>query len=215
LRVRVLMFGALAEKAAGRDEFEIEDGATTQHVVEAVRARYPEAASILDRCSVAVDEVVVDASFALSPGSEVALLPPMSGGTTEVALCEDPSVTRALAAASSPAAGGTAVFVGTVRDHCDSGVVERLEYSAYHGMALTVLSEIAAEATIKWNLAGIAIEHSVGSRPAAAVTFVVVCTAAHRGEAFDACRYVVDEVKRRAPIWKKEIGPWGARWVGL
>ena len=148
-------------------------------------------------------------------GSEVALLPPMSGGAIDVMLTAEPWVGRGLETVFAPEAGGTAVFVGTVRDMCDAGPVERLDYTAYDDMAVKVLHVIAAEAAGKWGLSGVAIEHAVGPRRVGEITFVVACAAAHRDEAFDACRYVVDEVKKRAPIWKKELGPWGERWVGL
>jgi molybdopterin synthase catalytic subunit len=105
------------------------------------------------------------------------------------------------------------VFVGTVRR--DEGRVERLRYSAYPEMADRVLRDVAEEAVGKWPLHGVAILHGVGELPVGERTVVVACSAAHRGEAFEACRYVIDEVKRRAPIWKKEVGPAGQRWVGL
>ena len=215
MNVRVQMFGALAEAAARQDSFDLGDRATAGDVLRAVAERYPSASGIVTRCSIAVDHVVVPAEHPVRAGSEVAVLPPMSGGSTQVTLTPEPSVGRAIEAVGSEDAGGTAVFVGTVRGACDVGPVERLEYSAYDPMAEKVMREIATEAIDKWGLAGVAIEHGVGERRVGEITFVVACAAAHRDEAFDACRYVVDEVKRRAPIWKKEIGPWGQRWVGL
>ena len=126
-----------------------------------------------------------------------------------------PSVTDALDAVASLRAGGTALFVGTVRDRSDAGAVTELEYSAYDDMAEKVITEIACEAAEKWGLLGVVVQHAIGPRKVGEVTFVVACAAPHRDEAFDACRYVTDEVKRRAPVWKKERGPWGERWLGL
>jgi MoaE-MoaD fusion protein len=210
MKVRVLMFGALAERAARSDEFDLAD-ATARDVVDAVALRYPHAKDVIARCAVAVNLEIADEGRSISDGDEVALLPPMSGGAVHVALTPAPRVPDVV----SPGAGGTAIFVGTVRDACELGAVEALEYSAYAPMAEKVLHEIAEEAVRKWDLCDVAIEHGIGNRSAGEVTFVVSCGAAHRQEAFDACSYVVDEVKARAPIWKKEIGPWGARWVGL
>ena len=82
-------------------------------------------------------------------------------------------------------------------------------------MAEEVLRQIAEEAAAKWPLQGVAIEHGVGDLRVGDVTVVVACSAPHRDDAFEACRYAIDEVKRRAPIWKKESGPGGGRWIGL
>jgi molybdopterin synthase catalytic subunit len=219
LKVTVLMFGALGEAAKREDTFEIpgeaEGDATVAVVVDAVRDRYPDASPILDRCCVAVNQDVCDITHAIGEGDEVAILPPMSGGSIWVRLSGAPSTADALEALSSTTAGGTVTFTGTVRDSCELGVVEALEYSAYEPMADKVMHEIAEQAIEKWSLEGVAIDHAVGARNPGEITFVVVCAAARRDEAFEACRFVVDEVKRRAPIWKKESGPWGARWVGL
>jgi MoaE-MoaD fusion protein len=215
LKVRVLMFGALADAATREETLDLDDGAAVRDVIESVRARYPDAAPIIERCSVAVDQTVVDDSHPVTETSEVAILPPMSGGAIVVRLSRDPRVETAVASVGASDAGGTAMFVGTVRDNCDRGSVDRLEYSAYDEMAEKVLVDIATEAADKWSLCGVAIEHGLGPRSVGDVTFVVACAAGHRDEAFEACRYVVDETKARAPIWKKEIGPWGSRWVGL
>jgi molybdopterin synthase catalytic subunit len=209
------MFGALAEAATRSDAFDLPSSATASEVLSAVGQRYPGAAKILRRCAVAVNQEIVQASHRVGESDEIALLPPMSGGGIRVKLTASPSVSDALDAVAAAGAGGTAVFVGTVRDSSDAGPVTSLEYSAYDGMAEKVISQIAEEAAAKWGLSSVAIEHAIGPRAVGEITFVVACAAPHRDEAFDACRYVVDEVKRRAPIWKKESGPWGQRWVGL
>jgi molybdopterin synthase catalytic subunit len=216
VKVQVLMFGALAEAATKRDVFDLASAATAAEVVSAVRERYPSAGSILTRCAIAVNHEVVQAAHPVGERDEIALLPPMSGGDgVHVALTTSPTVAGTLDAAGASGAGGTAIFVGTVRDTCDAGPVTELDYSAYEAMAERVIAEIANEALVKWGLQGVAVEHAIGPRTVGEITFVVACAAPHRDEAFDACRYVVDEVKRRAPVWKKESGPWGERWVGL
>jgi MoaE-MoaD fusion protein len=215
VNVRVLMFGSLAEAAAKHDAFEVGPPATAASILRAVGDRYPHARPILSRCAVAVNLEVVEQEHAVGEGDEIALLPPMSGGAeVSVALTAAPSVADALSAVAAPGAGGTAVFVGTVRDASDAGPVSALDYSAYEEMAEKVLREIATEAAEKWGLHGVTVQHAIGPRAVGEITFVVACAAPHRDEAFDACRYVVDEVKRRAPVWKKESGPWGERWVG-
>jgi MoaE-MoaD fusion protein len=216
VRVRVRLFGALAERA-GRDQeaLDLPEGATAAHALREVGERHPAAASILGRISVAVNREIVPADWTLAADDEVALLPPVAGGapTITVALVERPSVDEALRAVSSPEAGGTVAFVGAVRT--DGGSVERLSYSAYREMAQETMAGIAEEAAAKWPLEGVAVLHAVGDLQVGDRTVVVACSAQHRGEAFDACRYVIDEVKRRVPIWKKESGPAGERWVGM
>jgi molybdopterin synthase catalytic subunit len=214
VKIRVKMFGSLAQATGSREE-EIElDGECAADVLRAVGERYPEAAHVLDRVSVAVNLEVVPEDRVLAPSDEVALLPPMSGGASvTVGLRREPSVQEAIEAVASPDAGGTAVFLGTVRDNSDAGPVDRLDYEAYEDMAVAVMSEIATEAVLKWGLSAVAILHAVGTFGVGEPTMVVACSAAHRDEAFDACRYVVNEVKERVPVWKKEIGPWGERWI--
>jgi MoaE-MoaD fusion protein len=210
------MFGALAERA-GRDEqaLDLPDDATAGSALRAVGERYPGVAGILDRLSVAVNREVVPLDQNLTAGDEVALLPPVAGGQARivVSLVERPSVEEALKTVASPEAGGAVAFVGAVR--ADGGAVESLSYSAYREMAEELMREIAGEAVTKWPLQGVAINHAIGDLKVGDRTVVVACSAPHRGEAFEACRYVIDEVKRRVPIWKKESGPGGDRWVGL
>lgn len=214
--VRVRMFGALAERATGETTLEVGGDALAADVVDAVREAHPEAAGILERISIAVNHEIAHGERRLSDGDEVALMPPVAGGAAiVVGLRERPSIEEALGAVASPRAGGTGVFVGTVRDHSDHGDVERLEYSAYEEMAGGVMRAVAEEAAEKWGLEGVAILHGVGNLGVGDVTVVVACSAAHRAEALDACRHVIDEVKTRLPIWKKEIGRESERWIGL
>lgn len=216
ISVRVRMFGALGERATNETTMELEGDARARDVVSAVREAHPGAAGILERISIAVNHEIAHGERRLRDGDEVALMPPVAGGAAiVVGLRERPSVEEALAAVSSPRAGGVGVFVGTVRDHSDGRAVDRLEYTAYAEMADDVLREISRTAAEKWELEGVAILHGVGDMRVGDVTVVVACSAAHRAEALDACRWVIDEVKVRAPVWKKERGRDGERWVGL
>jgi molybdopterin converting factor subunit 1 len=216
VRVEVRLFGALAERTGqARETVDLPEGATAAQALRAVGERHPGATGILDRISVAVNREIVPPDRTLAPDDEVALLPPVAGGAPEitVALVERPSIDQALRVVASSEAGGTVAFVGTVR--AEGGGVERLSYSAYREMAEETMRVIAEEASAKWALEGVAVLHAVGELDVGDPTVVVACSAQHRGEAFDACRYVIDEVKGRVPIWKKESGPGGDRWVGL
>ena len=112
-----------------------------------------------------------------------------------------------------PGAGAVVVFTGVVRDHSPGHEgVTHLEYEAFLERVEDVLATVAGEATEKWGLTGIAIEHRVGRCDVGEPTVVVAVSSAHRGEAFEAARYGIDELKARAPIWKKEFWPGGEEW---
>lgn len=105
----------------------------------------------------------------------------------------------------SPDRGGIAIFLGLVRDHHQGKGVLGLDYSAYGPMAEAVTIEIVTEASGHWPQASVAVQHRVGSLTVGDVAVAVVAASAHRAEAFDACRYVIEELKQRVPVWKKEM----------
>lgn len=119
-----------------------------------------------------------------------------------------------MAAVSRPGAGGVAVFVGAVRDENDGRPVTRLEYEAYETMALAEMRRITAEITARDPALRLAVSHRVGTLGVGDLAVVCAASAPHRGEAFAACRRLIDEVKARVPIWKREWGPDGPYWVG-
>jgi len=121
---------------------------------------------------------------------------------------------RLLASVRLPARGGTALFVGTVRSHHQGRGVVRLEYSAYAPMAEAECARIVEEACQRWPVA-VALEHRLGTLEVGEAAVVVAVAGAHRDEAFAACRHVIEELKRRVPIWKRETFEDGAvEWVG-
>jgi molybdopterin synthase catalytic subunit len=153
-------------------------------------------------------------------GDEISVLPPVAGGSANPAHCclqETPlSVDAAIEAVKHPGAGGIAVFLGVVRDHAEQGAVSRLDYEAHTSLAhkemLRILLAIAAE------LPGtrLSVQHRVGSLQIGDLAVVVAASAAHRAQAFAACRAAIDRIKESVPIWKKEWAPDGsALWVNL
>jgi molybdopterin synthase catalytic subunit len=110
---------------------------------------------------------------------------------------------RLVAAVSAPARGGIACFVGVVRDQDQGKAVRRLEYSAYGPMAELECERIVTEARERWE-AAVALEHRVGTLEVGDAAVTIAAAAAHRDTAFAACRYVIEQVKRRVPIWKRE-----------
>jgi len=105
---------------------------------------------------------------------------------------------------SDTAAGGTCVFLGTVRDHSDAGAVTGLTYEAWEDQAVRRLEELADELFERWPLRKVAFLHRFGELGLGDVSVVVACSSAHRAEAFEACRYGIEQLKRDVPIWKKE-----------
>lgn len=119
-----------------------------------------------------------------------------------------------VAAVSGPEIGGVDVFLGLVRNHNDGRPVTRLEYHAYASMAEKEMARIAQEIASEIPGARLAAIHRVGSLGVGDLAVVCAAGAAHRGEAFRACRALIDRIKHRVPVWKREHGPDGPYWVG-
>ena len=130
-------------------------------------------------------------------------------------LTHAPIELAALVAAGARAdCGAIATFLGTTRDHHDGRHVTRLSYEAYEPMALAALTALEAAACARFEIAECRIVHRLGGVPPGEASVAVVVTAAHRGPAFDACRWAMDELKRAVPIWKQErYAEGGERWV--
>lgn len=128
---------------------------------------------------------------------------------------EDIDAVTLRAALENRAAGACVTFEGIVRDHNDGRAVDRLEYEAYPALALREGEAIMAEARARFNLLGALCVHRTGALEIGGMAVWVGVSAAHRGAAFDACRYIIDEVKHRVPIWKREFYADGTvEWVG-
>ena len=132
-----------------------------------------------------------------------------------VRVSADPlSVGDALAFVADPAAGGTCVFIGTVRDHSTAGDVTGLRYEAWDELATRRLDEIVAELFERWPVRKVAILHRTGDLTVGDASVAIACSAPHRGDAFEACRHGIERLKEDVPIWKKEALVSGeAHWV--
>lgn len=235
MEITVRLFGGLTEHARrSRIEVDVDPGGTVGQLRAAIAEQYPSLAPLLDGVKVAVDLEVARDDQPVGADAEVALLPPVAGGAdgpslpatgrhgqvaTLTGLVTPPiDVTGAVTAVAGPDVGGTAIFLGTVRDHApDLDEVIGLDYSTYPEMAEKVLADLAAEvAGDHPAVRGIALLHAVGELSVGDHTILIVCAAAHRAPAFDACRDALERVKDRAPIWKRERTDGGGhRWVGL
>ena len=148
-----------------------------------------------------------DMPEALRDGDEVAVLPPVSGGAP---LCGpgEVDVAALVRAVTAPEHGAVAVFLGTVRNEFMGRPTARLHYEAYEAMAERELAAVAAAAEAR-HACRVALYHRTGTLEVGEVSLGVAAGAAHRDAAFAACREVVEEIKRRAPLWKREIAPDG------
>jgi molybdopterin synthase catalytic subunit len=132
-----------------------------------------------------------------------------------VRLTNDPiDPATAIAAVARAGAGGIDVFLGAVRDANEGRAVTLLEYEAYAPMAVAEMERIVSEIEATFDGVTCAVVHRVGSLHVGDLAVVCAASAPHRGEAFAACRKLIDEIKHRVPIWKREHGPAGAYWVG-
>jgi len=114
----------------------------------------------------------------------------------------------------TPESGAAVVFLGTVRNHAPGkSDVSHLEYEAYDGVVESKIQEVVDEALAKWPLHRVAALHRVGELAVGEISVIAAASAAHRSDAFEGARYVIDELKKRAPVWKKEHWPGGAEWV--
>ncbi len=126
---------------------------------------------------------------------------------------EHVSVERVLNWVSSGSAGGTVSFIGTVRNKSGGMKVTRMELEAATDLAEADLKRIVRESAKRYDLVRVAVHHRIGSLKVGDVIVVIAVSAPHRADAFEACRFIIDELKKTTPIWKKEIGPAGERWA--
>lgn len=122
-------------------------------------------------------------------------------------------VQKVVEAASALGAGGLNVFIGTVRNATKNKKVRWLEYESYEAMAVVEIRKIVEEAIDRWNVLGYAISHRIGTLKPGEIAVVVAVSTPHRKESFEACQFIVDELKAKAPIWKKEVFEDGEQWV--
>jgi molybdopterin synthase catalytic subunit len=216
MAIEVLYFGG-ARDAAGTAHERLEaPPATVGDLRGVLAAAHPALARILPRCRIAVDEEFSEDAAALPDRSEVAVVPPVSGGApARFAVVERPiSLGEVVEAVASPAAGGIATFSGTVRDETHGRRVLRLEYEAYRGMAERKLAEIGA-AVAAAHGAEVAVIHRVGVLLPGDAAVVIACASPHRTAALRACEACIERLKHDVPIWKREVYEDGSEWVGL
>ncbi|HZI14968.1 MAG TPA: molybdopterin converting factor subunit 1 [Myxococcus sp.] len=216
--VTVLYFAAARERAGlSREALEVPEGASVREVLQAITAKHPALAPLLPHLRVAVDQEFVGLDAPVRAGAEVALIPPVAGGSPGLFSVVDRPLRleEVVEAVGGEAYGGLVTFSGSVRNQTKGRRVLRLEYEAYAPMAEKKLAEIGAEAAAQWPGARLAIVHRVGTLVPGELAVVIAAAAPHRKEAFRACEHAIERLKQDVPIWKKEFFEDGDVWVGL
>src|SRR5919201_2169196 len=206
MRVTVLYFAAARERAGTpRETLELREGATAADARDAACAAHPALRAIAERLRLAVDQEFAPEDRPLRDGSEVAFIPPVSGGAGAHCVSDGPlSLEAPVEAVSGTDCGAVVAFIGTVRAHNRGRTVMRLEYEAYPEMAVRVFARIEEEARARWPGTRVAIHHRVGTLEPGAVSVVIAAASPHRADAFSASRLAIEALKKDAPIWKRE-----------
>ncbi len=223
MHVRVLFFGMLKDLAGKPgDDLSLPEGATVGDLL----AHYsPNAqfAGMLRSIAVALNQEYAAPSAVLRDGDEVGLLPPVSGGGTDAAkpvatsrvqLTSEPIDTASLVEAlQRPEDGAIVVFEGIVRDNSRGRRTLYLDYEAYEPMARKQLDQLAAEALQRFQVRDMTVVHRLGRLQIGETSVAIVVASAHRAPGFEACRWMIDTLKKTVPIWKKEYFADGAVWA--
>ena len=209
MKVRIRLFAGLRERVgSGSVEVELPDGSRVGDVWAALDLG-EEPPGIL----FAVNRTYAEREATLATADEVALIPPVSGGSYR--LIEGPlSLEAAVDDVRVAGAGAIATFLGTVRDQSRGRSVLYLEYEAYEGMAEQVMADLATKLAERHALSGVAIHHRVGRVEIGEASVVIAVSAPHRAEALAACKEAIDELKVSVPLWKKEVYEGGEEWIG-
>lgn len=226
MQVRVMAFGVLKDwLGAAPADVELREGASVGDLLERLGARAPQ---VLRGIAVSVNSEYASAAQVLREGDEVGLLPPVSGGTSRPADVLDESVDepmivaltreridaeKLVAATKRGEDGAVVVFDGIVRNNTRGRATLYLDYEAYEEMALRQMQELAAQARERFSVRQVMIVHRLGRLEIGETSVLIVVASAHRGAAFDACRWVIDTLKQTVPIWKKETFADGAVWA--
>jgi molybdopterin synthase catalytic subunit len=231
MQVRVLFFGILKEMVGkSADLIDLPEGASVRDLLARYAVQNPQLKESLPALALAVNQQYAGPDTHLSPDDEVALLPPVSGGAPEAA-GESParqpagrrrhaSIVRDAIDAQTTMArlkrgedGAALIFEGVVRNQTRGRKTLYLDYEAYEEMALAQLESLADQALQRFQLRDVAIIHRLGRLEIGETSVLIAVVSAHRAAAFDACRWLIDTLKQKVPIWKKEYFQDGAVWA--
>lgn len=215
MKVCVLLFAGLREAVGQKQLFlELPEDATLAELMAQLGAEHPAVAAYRGRLVISVNAERAALDQVLRAGDEVALLPPVSGGSGRRWLTEQPlSMDALIAEVMGPEMGGLVTFTGIVRDHSKGQSIDHLEYEAYGEMAERELRKLGKQVEERWPMVRYAVVHRIGRLAIGDPAVMIAVAAPHRPPAFEACRYLIDTLKQTVPIWKKEFATSGAYWV--
>ena len=220
MRVRVLYFGALKDIfLKERETLDLPASSTVAALLDHYRRVAPEQGNFWDILAIAVNTEYASLTHVLAEGDEVALLPPVSGGHasqrgSHVALVRETIDAATLTAAIKHGEdGAVVVFDGIVRNNTRGRRTLFLVYESYESMALAEMRKLADDALSRFAVHSATIVHRLGRLSVGETSVFIAVASAHRGQAFDACRWLIDALKQTVPIWKKEHFEHGAVWA--
>jgi molybdopterin synthase catalytic subunit len=213
VQVGIRCFATLRELATDRTQLTLPSGAVVDDAWAALSAAYPGLAPHRPFVRPARNGAYAAWDAPLADGDQVAFLPPVSGGAPSGMTDAAIDVAELEAAVAGSGHGAFVTFIGRARDRADDGrTVLELEYEAYPEMAGTVLAEIVHEAEKRWQGSSVGVVHRVGLVPIGEAAVAIVSAAPHRSDAYEANRYVIEAIKERLPIWKRERFADGSEW---
>jgi molybdopterin synthase catalytic subunit len=216
MRVTVLFFGVLKEMLSSASQtLDLPAGSTVDAVLEHYRELLPQQPKLWSTLAIAVNQSYAVKGCLLRDGDEVALLPPVSGGSNSlIDLVTEPIDAASLAAQVKQGEdGAVVVFDGIVRNNTRGRRTLFLVYEAYEEMALRQMRALAEEAVAVHGVRQVAMVHRLGRLEVGETSVLVAVASAHRAQAFEACRWLIDTLKKTVPIWKKEHFEDGAVWA--
>jgi molybdopterin synthase catalytic subunit len=223
MQIHVLLFGILKTVVGqSSDTLDLPQGARVADLLGHYKDRFPQFESLMRSLAVSVNHEYSRPDRTLAAGDEVGLLPPVSGGATPeaasapglIAIVKEPIETLAvLNRLKRPQDGAAVVFEGIVRDHTRNRRTLHLEYEAYEPMAIKQLHVLAEQARARFAVRGVSIIHRLGRLQIGETSVLIVVASEHRAAAFEACRWLIDTLKKTVPIWKKEYFEDGAVWA--
>ena len=226
--VRILFFGVLKDLVGhGSESLDLPENATLGDVLSHYESRIPRLKELVSSIAMSVNQEYAGPEAKLSQGDEIALLPPVSGGSGKSEQSHAPAgrskraaivrgriETQAVLERIKRAEDGAAVvFEGVVRDNTRGRRTLYLDYEAYEDMAIKQMEELTEQALSRFPIRDVAILHRLGRLEIGETSVLIVVASAHRAAAFDACRWLIDSLKRTVPIWKKEYLEDGVVWA--
>jgi MoaE-MoaD fusion protein len=212
MHITVRTFATLRELSADRLELELPPGSQLEDAWTVLAERYPALLPHRPFVRPAHNGAYAGWGSGLADGDVVAFLPPVSGGAHTAITDHAIDVPALESMATQPGHGALVTFVGRARDTADDGrQVHQLDYEVYPELAASVLVEIAAEAESRWPVM-VAVVHRSGVVPIGEAAVAIVTAAPHRAEAYEANRFVIEAIKQRLPIWKRETFADGTEW---